>query len=326
MQIELFTQVPSWFFSSLGDNLHFHELDCDLGLVQSDALRVNYDATLADLADRLPFDPGEIRRLAQRLRRLHCQSVLCDIAPLGLAAAKLARLPSVLVENFTWDWIYAGLAVRTPALSKYARLLRPIFQHADLHIQTQPICEVVQTAHQIGPVARAFRSSREETRSILGLKQSTPMVFISMGGTRTGFPFTEQLKRRFSRIHFVISGASNTVHKDQNVTFLPVDSSLHHPDLVRAADLVIGKAGYSTIAEVHASGTPFGYFMREDYPETAPLVAFAEKKITGKPLAAPHFANGLWLDELPELMALKRQAEPDGAAAVQCAELILANF
>ena len=326
MQIELFTRIPRWFFSSLGDNVHFHELDCDLGLVQSDALRVNYDETLTDLADRLPFDPAEIRRLAQRLRRLHCHSVLCDIAPLGLAAAKAAQLPSVLVENFTWDWIYEGLAVQAPALSDYAQLLRPMFQHADLHIQTQPVCEVVENAHQVGPVARAFRSSAKETRSTLALKQSTPMVFISMGGTSTSFPFTEQLKSRFSCIDFVISGVGNEVHKDQNVTLLPVQCPLHHPDLVRAADLVIGKAGYSTIAEVHASGTPFGYFVREDYPEMAPLVAFAEKTISGKPLAAQHFASGQWLDQLPELLTLKRQPVPDATAAVQCAELILASF
>ncbi|MBT3430922.1 MAG: hypothetical protein HN428_10865 [Proteobacteria bacterium] len=326
LQIELFTRIPKWFFSSLSDNIDFHELDCDLGLVQSDALRVNYDATLADLSDRLPFDPTEVRRLGQQLRRLDCQSVLCDIAPLGLVAARAAQLPSVLVENFTWDWIYEGLALQAPALSNYARLLRPIFQNADLHIQTQPICEVVATARQIGPIARAFRRSVKETRATLGLKQSNPMVFISMGGTKTHFPFTEQLKSRFPGIHFVISGASNKVRKDQNVTLLPVRCPLHHPDLVRAADLVIGKAGYSTIAEVYASGTPFGYFVREDYPEMAPLGAFAEQTIGGKPLAPDHFANGLWLDQLPELLALKRQPAPDAAAAVRCAELIWASF
>ena len=65
LKIELFTRIPRWFFSSLAENINFHELDCDLGLVQSDALRVNYDATLADLSDRLPFDPAQISRLAQ---------------------------------------------------------------------------------------------------------------------------------------------------------------------------------------------------------------------------------------------------------------------
>ena len=95
---------------------------------------------------------------------------------------------------------------------------------------------------------------------------------------------------------------------------------------MRAADLVIGKAGYSTIAEVYASSTPFGYFVREDYPEMAPLVAFAEKAISGKRLAPDQFADGLWLDQLPELLALKRQPAREAASAVWCAELIQSRF
>jgi hypothetical protein len=326
LKIELFTRIPRWFFSSLAENINFHELDCDLGLVQSDALRVNYDATLADLSDRLPFDPAQISRLAQQLRKLHCRSVLCDIAPLGLVAARAAQIPSVLVENFTWDWIYEGLAIQVPALSDYAQLLRPIFQNADLHIQTQPLCKQVAGAYQTGPISRAFRNSAEETRATLRLRQPNPMVLISMGGTKTRFPFIERLKSHFSHIHFVISGTGSEIHHDQNVTLLPVQCPIHHPDLVRAADLVIGKAGYSTIAEVYASSTPFGYFVREDYPEMAPLVAFAKKAISGKRLAPDQFADGLWLDQLPELLTLKRQPAREAASAVWCAELIQSRF
>ena len=232
----------------------------------------------------------------------------------------------MLVENFTWDWIYEGLAIQVPALSDYAQLLRPIFENADLHIQTQPVCDHVAAAHQIGPIARAFRKSAQETRATLRLRQSNPMVLISMGGTKTRFTFVERLKSHFSHIHFVISGTGSEIHHDQNVTLLPVQCPIHHPDLVRAADLVIGKAGYSTIAEVYASSTPFGYFVRDDYPEMAPLVAFAEKAISGKRLAPEQFANGLWLDQLPELLALNRQPARDAAGAAQCAELIRASF
>jgi len=322
LRIELFTQIPRWFFSSLGERIRYHETDCDLGLVQTDAFEVDFDATLEDLARRLPFDPIEINRLAGQLNALHCQSVICDIAPLGLAVAETAGIPSVLVENFTWDWIYEGLADSAPALSDYAQQLRPLFQSAELHIQTEPICERVSSAYQIGPVARPFRLGAADTRSALGLTTRQPLVFISMGGTRTGFPFVEQLKSRFSGIHFVISGASNEVHEDQNVTLLPVQCPLHHPDLVQAADLVIGKAGYSTIAEVYASGTPFGYFVRQDYPEMTPLVAFLEREVEGKALVPNQFANGLWLDQLPELLALGRQSTPPAQGAMQCAELI----
>ena len=64
VQIELFTRIPEWFFASLGQHLHFHELDCDLGLVQTDAFEVDFRATLSGLSDRLPFRPDLIQDLS----------------------------------------------------------------------------------------------------------------------------------------------------------------------------------------------------------------------------------------------------------------------
>ena len=326
VQIELFTRIPEWFFATLGQHLHFHELDCDLGLVQTDAFEVDFRATLSGLSDRLPFRPDLIQNLAQRVSALGCHAVLCDIAPLGLAVAEAARLPSVLVENFTWDWIYNGLAQQAPALKDYAKLLQPYFMGADIHIQTEPVCLPVRGAHRLGPIARTFRSSVSKTRDTFSIASTDPLVFISMGGTRVGFPFLDQLKTRFPEIRFAVSGASEVIETDRNLTLLPVRCPLHHPDLVRAADLVIGKAGYSTIAEVHAAGTPFGCFIRADYPEMGPLVEFIDREIPGRMLAPEQFADGTWLDELPELLAMQSVSRPSVSAAAECAALVRTSF
>ena len=326
LQIELFTRIPQWFFASLGQHLHFHELDCDLGLVQTDAFEVDYEATLSGLADRLPFQPDLIQNLAQGVSALGCQAVLCDIAPLGLAVAKAARLPSILVENFTWDWIYSGLAQQAPVLENYATLLQPHFAGADIHIQTEPVCLPAENAHRLGPIARTFRMSVSETRDALSVASTDPLVFITMGGTHIGFPFLEQLKDRFPEIRFAVSGASETVETDHSLTLLPVRGPLHHPELVRAADLVIGKAGYSTIAEIYAAGVPFGCFIRADYPEMGPLVKFIEREIPAKMLAPEKFANGAWLEELPELLGMKRVSRSSISAAAECASLVRTSF
>jgi len=31
---------------------------------------------------------------------------ICEIAPMGILVAKETRVPAILVDNFTWDWIY----------------------------------------------------------------------------------------------------------------------------------------------------------------------------------------------------------------------------
>ncbi len=45
---------------------------------------------------------------AEVLRQLQATLVVADIPPLACAAADRAGVPSVVLGNFTWDWIYAA--------------------------------------------------------------------------------------------------------------------------------------------------------------------------------------------------------------------------
>jgi len=65
--------------------------------------------------------------------------VICDIAPMGIRVARAAGVPSVLIESFTWDWIYRGYAVQ--GLNQFETYLQSIFAEATYRIQTQPICK-----------------------------------------------------------------------------------------------------------------------------------------------------------------------------------------
>ena len=107
IEFEIFTRVPEWFFEdSLTGPFNYHPLVTDVGLVQETALREDAARTLERLDQFLPFEPILVERLAREVRQLECRCVICDIAPLGIAVAHQAGIPSVLVENFTWDWIY----------------------------------------------------------------------------------------------------------------------------------------------------------------------------------------------------------------------------
>jgi len=325
--VELFTHIPHWYFSQSIGNFNYHRTDCDLGIVQTDSLNADVGATVIELGKRLPLDPKEVKALATQFQALKCRLVISDIAPLGLVAAGVAGIPSVLVENFTWDWIYAGLAQRAPDLRYYSELLAPLFGRADLRIQTTPVCVPVSHAQTTRPVARRQRQDRATTRARLGLERGRKLVFISMGGAAPEFPFRERLCSDFRGIDFVVAGIGTSAETHANVTFLPARSTMYHPDLVHAADIVIGKVGYSTIAEVFEAGVPFGYFVRECYPEMAPLVTFLRGQVPGLAFQAAEYAGGQWLDRLPQLLAMKRLDRQDVVAgATECANLISAMF
>ena len=322
-QFEFFTTVPKHHIAASVENFHYQTLNCDVGMVQTDALRVDLPKTLQRLNSFLPFDSTEVQRLATYLERQRCIAVISDISPLGLQVARTAGLPSVLIENFTWDWIYQGYALRHPQMGSHAAYLSSIFACADLHLQCQPICHTKPDGVLTSPVSRRFQKDPATVRSQLGLSPATKMVFISMGGTPHSLPGLEMLAKHYGDIAFVIAGHCPTRVTPSNIRLLPINTPLFHPDLVRSANVVIGKVGYSTIAEVYQAGVPFGYFSRLENPEMGPLLSFLEDKIQGIHFRDSDYQTSAWLDHLEALLSMPRidrSREPNGAD--QCADAI----
>ncbi len=324
VRFEIFSSIPPWYFSRTLDDFRFHQLNCDIGLVQHDALSTDIPTTLKALADEIPFKTTQITALANKLADTHCELVICDIAPIGIAAARAAGLPSVLIENFTWDWIYRSLAETHPAFLTYADVLEHVFANAQVHIQAAPVCNPASSAIHVNPIARSPRQNRDSTRKALGLQRQTSMVFLTMGGVPQEYPFTSRLHQEFATIDFVIAGIGE---KQQwvapNILLLPANSEHYHPDLINAADAVIGKAGYSTIAEIYYNQVRFGYFVRQDYPEMQALVNFLQHNTDGFALSAQDYMSGDWLSELENLLAIRpvcRQQTVNGSS--QVAQLI----
>ncbi len=90
-QFQFFTTIPEYHIAASLKNFHYQALDCDVGLVQTDALRADLPKTLQRLKTFLPFDSAEVQRLVAYLQRQRCTAVISDIAPLGLEVAHAAR-------------------------------------------------------------------------------------------------------------------------------------------------------------------------------------------------------------------------------------------
>ena len=159
LQFEIFSQIPQAFFEdSLQGQVGYHPLLTDIGLVQQSSLQEDLPETVRRLNNFFPFEATFVRRLARQVLDLGCELLLCDIAPLGIAVAQAANLPSILIENFTWDWIYEGYVATTPSMSAHIPYLRGLFQRADHHIQTQPVCDPQPVDLTTHPVSRKPRT------------------------------------------------------------------------------------------------------------------------------------------------------------------------
>ena len=306
LAFEVFTLVPEWFFAdSLSCRFGYHPLLTDVGLAQTTPIAEDLDETLRRLAGFLPFGDAALDALAAELHRLGCRLALADISPLGLAAARRAQIPSVLVENFTWDWIYEPYVERRPAFEPAIATLAAVFAAADARIQTEPVCRRDGRFAVVPPVSRAPRTPATAIRRALGLPEDAPTVLITMGGVPWRPAALDRLESH-PEVFSVVPGASDRLERRGRLVALPHRSGFFHPDLVHAADAVVGKLGYSTVAEVYAAGVPLGHVGRPTFRESAALAAFVNGAMPGFEITPGELASGAWLERLPALLTLGR--------------------
>ena len=318
IRFEIFTTSPRWLFDDgQGIQYRYHYLKTDVGLIQSSPLEVDLQATVDALDKVLPFDTWTVAETASYLQKINTQMIICDIAPLGIAIANKSGILAVLVENFTWDWIYAGYHDSHGGLRRFSEYLAEIYAGVQHRIQVQPFCQATQHGLTTNPVCRPISTNAAKVRSELHIPPSMNMVLVSMGGLAGQQDFRGILPDSDDVI-FVVPGSSSVLKKDDNLVLLPPDMHFHHPDLVNTADAVIGKVGYSTLAEVFQAGTPFGYLPRDDFRESAVLAEFIDDHMPSLRLDPEKFLAGSWHDELSNLLAMPRddRYRPNGARQV----------
>jgi UDP:flavonoid glycosyltransferase YjiC (YdhE family) len=262
-----------------------------------------------------------VTTLAALLRSAACALVLCDIAPLGLVAARAAGVPAVLIENFTWDWIYQGYVQEEARLTRHIAYLQRIFASADYHVQIEPVCYPGPADLTALPVSRQPQRSRQQTRAQVGIPAQAPAVLLTMGGIPESYTFLSQLHQHRDTC-FVVLGAGDCVEQHDNVLVLPYRSTVFPPDLVHACDAVVSKAGYSIVAEVYHAGVPFGYVRRARFREGPVLDAYIAAHMHGIAMTEPEFHSGAWLSCLPDLLALPRQPQRETRGAEQVARFV----
>ncbi len=329
LKVAVRTSAPAFLFEGVvSPPLAVRRVECDVGLVQKDALVIDEEGTVAAWRRFMAGWGGLVEREAAWLRSSSVRLVLGDIPPLAFAAAGEAGVPSVGLSNFSWDWIYGHLAARLPALAEASARAREAYAEADLLLRL-PFAGDLSAFRRIEDVPLVVRrppTPRPEARRRLGLDER-PAVLLSFGGL--GLPGLRPAA--FSSLvgyQLLLTGRAGDGSVPPNLRRLDGDSlsalGLSYPDLVGAADVVVTKPGYGIVTDCIGAGTRLVYTDRGDFPEYPVMVAEMPRYLPSVFASNDDVREGRLGPALEAVLALPFPDPPRTDGAAVAAERLLA--
>jgi L-arabinokinase len=326
LEIHVRTLAPEWLFTrTLRVPVTFTPLECDTGAVQTGSLHLDERATIERAARFHERLSGRASAEADVLRRSSARIVVADAPPLACAAAAAAGVPSVVVANFTWDWIYRGYAAH---LARFPELL-PAMQQAytsaaaGWRLPMHGGFETFRTVVDMPFVARHSLRDPAEVRRAFDLPLDRPLVLASFGGLGANELDMRRIDCAGEFEILVTVRDDDAADPSPGVHLLPeamlYGRGFRYEDLVHAADAVVTKPGYGIIAECLANGAAMLYTSRGRFAEYDVLVSEMPRFLRCRFIDNDTLYAGAWREPLRALLSAPPPASTpatDGAAVI----------
>ena len=316
--VELRTAAPREVFDwLLGDRCCLSAVHLDPGVVQSHSFHHDLEKTVAAWRALLDRREALIDAEARHLDETRADVVLSDVSPLACAAARRAGRPSLVMGNFTWDWILEAYRDADPRFDAIVADVRHLYAEADLYLRLpmSPPTDLFRAQRDLPLVARRAHRSRAEVRARLAAPADEVLVLLSFGGFGIDRLELEGV-RRLPNVRCVWDRGPSR----PPVLLSTEGSDLRYPELLRAVDVVLTKPGFSIIAESIAQRMALAYAPRHGFRENALLVDYLERTWpASRAISVESLADGSWVEPAVELArsgAPRPEIPVDGAANV----------
>lgn len=310
LPLHVFTQASRWLLErTLRVPTTLHEWAVDTGAIQRDSLMMDVPATLERAAHFEAHADTAAVELARALRTHDVRVVVCDAPAMPCTAAQHAGVPSVLLANFTWDWIYADFTPEHPAHADLPAQLGARYAQAEAawRLPMYGGFDTVRTVLDFPWVARRSGRDPGDTRRRLGADDRRPLVLISFGGYgvadmtlahHAGAPY--RLVLSAGAQHGATDAPSDRLDANRD----RLDAlGLRYEDLVAACDLVVSKPGYGIVSECVANQTALLYTDRGRFREYPVMVAAMPSVLRCAYIDRQALAARRWDAEVERLLA-----------------------
>jgi hypothetical protein len=315
------TDAPAWLFPEQVERLPSPGWPLDIGVAQHDGLDLDIDETRRRWDDFAQNFDAHAEAEARLLATHGVDVVIGDIPPLAFAAAARAKLPSLALGNFGWDWIYSAW----PEFERAVATVRTGYRQADallrlpLHSADADAFCAFRAIEDVPLIARRARRARLDLRAELGLDQQARVVLLSFGGF-VAHGLDVSALGQWTDYVFVVTPPMSTAaeHWPANVAVLqgtPPD----FVSLLGACDVVVTKPGYGIVADCLANRVAVLFTDRGPFREYDVLVQALSTLARARHIPQADLRSGQLgphLDALLESRAQWTEQPMDGARGV----------
>ena len=321
------TSAPKRLFRNLpaidGDVI---DLDIGTGVVEgSSSLCVDRDATVARLTRFLEGAEQVVAREVTRIRQENISLIVADVPYLAGEIAHQARVASVAIGNFTWDWIYKPYLADSPNGQALLARIQEAYHKMSCYLRL-PLShdtDTFQRTVDVPLITRSVRTSPDDTLQWLGVEQHDPRrrVLYAMRDTAYLDSLSQAAETMPDRL-FLYFGAPGPA-MPENTQAVALDDRITFPDVLNVCDTVVSKLGYGTLADCIATRTPILYPPRFDFREDEVFAPIVPQHFRARQLSLDDFKSGNWLPHLQQLETLPQPPHslPANGAAT-CAKIL----
>ena len=329
LEIHVRSEAPEWLLRERNPELRYSSAPLDVGMLQPNGLDLELERTLAAHEAFVRDFDSAVEREARFIRALAPDLVVSDVPALAFPSARRAETPGVAIANFSWDWILDFYAAAEPRFGAIAAHYREAYGQAQRLFRLPLHGDLSAFSARVDTPLLVNRSSSTpaEARAALGLPEADPrkLVLCSFGGFGSS-PFVAADGEDLSAYAFIGMGAAPTGFPGDWLA-LERPFPVAHEDLIQACDAVLGKTGYSTVAEVLAHGKRMLYLSRPDFAEAVVIEAELEALGCARALPRDDFEAGRWCAHLDALFTETSPAPiPPANGAEFIADALLASL
>lgn len=313
------TAAPQQFFREAAS---YHAQRYDVGMLQADALSYDVAGSFRWLETFMQGQEALIVQEVAFVREIGAGLIVSDMPPIAMEIAAAADVPSVAITHFTWDWVYGHYVDQYPQAAPLIDTIRASYAKTTLALQLQmPIphpFDMFPAVEAIPGLYNPTTKSREEIQTEFELPPDARVGLISMGGHAWSNLDLRALKAMEGWVFLVNDAAWESVSDSpQNFRCVP-PGYLDYQDLIAHADVLVGKVGGSTVAEVVGHGTPMIYTTHPLWRESSLLRETLERyAVASHYIPLEDFQRGHWVAALNAVYEMPRRqaySERNGAA------------